>query len=252
MQLFVRTLAGEAIPVNADRSDTIYNIKTRIHGESGDPMSNHRLMFDGKELEEGRTIADYGIDKESVVQLALLPKPTRGLMQIFLEMPNGRLTLEVESSDTVDDVKKKIHVTWGIPPPSQLALVFDGRQLEDGHGLDGYGVCEGSTLHLALAGSGWMLVSVRLPIARKNPIIPLMVQSSDTVDIFKEKLQELKGITPSEQRIIFRGSQLKDGLTLAECGVVENSCLDVLLRLRGTNCPGCARSIARQQGEEVD
>ncbi|XBI24342.1 hypothetical protein VPH35_049456 [Triticum aestivum] len=231
MQLFVRTLAGEAIAVNADPSDTIYNVKTRIHSESGDPMSNHCLMFDGKELEEGRTIADYGIDKESVVQLALLPKTTRGPMQIFLKMPNGRLTLE-----------KRIHVTWGIPPPSQLALLFDGRQLEDGHGLDGYGVCEGSTLHLALRVSGWILISVRLPIARKNPIIPLMVQSSDTVDIFREKLQELKGIT----------AQLKDGVTLAECGVVENSCLDVLLRLRGTNCPGCARSIARQRGEEVD
>ena len=94
MLLFVRTLAGEAIAVNADPSDTIYNVKTRIHSESGDPMSNHCLMFDGKELEEGRTIADYGIDKESVVQLALLPKPTRGPMQIFLKMPNGRLLLD--------------------------------------------------------------------------------------------------------------------------------------------------------------
>ncbi|XP_020150626.1 polyubiquitin-like [Aegilops tauschii subsp. strangulata] len=121
-------------------------------------------------------------------------------------MSNGRLTLEVKSSDTVDNVKKRIHVTCGIPPPSQLALVFDGRQLEDGHGLDGYGVCVGSTLHLILHGSGSMLIFARLPIARKNPIIPLMVQSSDTVNIFREKLQELKGITASEQRIIFRGS----------------------------------------------
>lgn len=252
MQIFVKTLADETILVNADPSDTIYDDKTRIHGELCDPPSRQCLMSDGKEPEEGRTIADYNIEEESTVQLALRPKPPRGVMQIFLKAPNGRLSLEVESPDTVEDVKKRTHVTWGIPPPSQLALVFDGRQLEDGHGLDGYGVYVGSTLHLTLHGSGWMLISVRLPIACKDPIIPLMVQSSDTVDIFREKLQELKGITASEQRTIFRGGQLKDGLTLADCGMVENSCLDVILRLRGTNCLGCARSIARQQGEEVD
>ncbi|XP_045087228.1 polyubiquitin-like [Aegilops tauschii subsp. strangulata] len=246
MQIFVKTLADETILVNADVSDTIYNVKTRIDGELCDPRSQQCLMFDGKELEDGCTIADYNIEEDSTVQLALLPKWPPEVMQIFLKAPNIRLPIEVESADTIEDVKKRIHGTWGIPPQSQLALVFDGRQLEDGHGLDGYGVCMGSTLHLTLHGSGWMLISVRLPIACKNPIILLEICPRDTVDIFREKLQELKGITASEQRIIFRGSQLKDGLTLADCGVVKNLLLDVILRLRGTNCPGCATSIARQ------
>ncbi|XBH97314.1 hypothetical protein VPH35_127000 [Triticum aestivum] len=227
MQISVMILADETILVNTDLSDTIYDVKTRIHDELCVPRPDSASCSMARSWRKDAPIADYNIEEESTVQLALHPKPPREVMQIFLKAPNGRLSLAVKSSDTVEDVKKRINVTWGIPPQSQLALIFDGRQLEGGYGLDSYGVCVGSTLHLTLHGSGWMLISAKLPIARKNPIIPLMC-------------------------IIFRGGQLKDGLTLTDRGVVENSLLDVILRLRGTNCPSCAGGIARQQGEDVD
>lgn len=135
MQIFVKTLADETILVNADPSDTIYDDKTRIHGELCDPPSRQCLMSDGKEPEEGRTIADYNIEEESTVQLALRPKPPRGVMQIFLKAPNGRLSLEVESPDTVEDVKKRIDQEE------------EDRERKKNRGREVHEVCDGPRSH---------------------------------------------------------------------------------------------------------
>ena len=135
-------------------------------------------------------------------------------MKIFVQIIKGKnITLDVEPSDSILNIKEKIQDKEGIPT-SEQKLFFNGILLEDHKALSYYYVKKESTLHLITLSIDFSNIIFVKKV--DGSAFTLMVELSDTIKSIKEKIEEKEGIPQNLQKLFYNGLPLViDNTTLA-------------------------------------
>ncbi|KAL5722886.1 hypothetical protein ACHQM5_006346 [Ranunculus cassubicifolius] len=262
MQIFIRTLEGRTRSLNVLRSDSIASLKERIKAKEWIPKNrqNLNLIFCGKVLDDDRSLEEYGIEKESNLQVALIISCCITEVPVFVKTLTGKeIKFNLLPSSTIGSLKAKIEDMEKLPkeqqklkfnsellanerslayygivllesivsiPSHQQRLLFSERVMEDDKALLHYNVQNASAIRM-------ILVTMFFVETSSGKRIEMVMESSNSISVVKRKIQETEFVPPYKQRLSFCGLQLEDSRTLAHYKIERGSTLKLDIQCNG-------------------
>ena len=145
--IHVKFSTGKIITFQVNSSDTVAEVKEKINQQENISRNFRRnLLFNSNQLEDDRKIRDYGIQNGSILEIKLVIGEK---MQIKVKTEETAFVLDVQSSDTIQEINKKIQDKKGVQP-AQLILIFAGKTLEADRTLKDYNIQNNSEVNLHL------------------------------------------------------------------------------------------------------
>ena len=217
IMIYIKGLKDNNIILKVQPSDTINSLKQKIKDKENISPDKYSVIFNEKELNDNKALKDYNIQKESVLKLAL-----REPISILVKSLNGEnIPFEVQLSDLVEDVKKKIKEKEGIPQEKNILILFNGVKLENENILSDYNIQKGSILELKPC--------IKILIKKKfiENIIPLEVIPSDTIEDIKKIIESIEGYNVENQILYLDKKELDDKNTLNYYNIKNETTLEL-------------------------
>ncbi|KAF2429900.1 Polyubiqutin 1 [Tothia fuscella] len=247
MQIFVKTLCAKFMEFRPESCTTIGELKCLIQDIEGIPADNQRLYWSRIILQDEKTLAEYNIPREAVLNIVL---QLRGYGAIY---GTNSMILDVKPSDTINAVKTTIKEAGGLDTEKQR-LEYEEQVLEDERTLADYSIQKNAhILSHDLDRPINIDVSMQVFVKTLNgTTVTAEIKPSDTILTLKECIHALNGMPIDQQRMVFAGVEVENDRTFADYGIAKESTFHLVIRLRGCDCGCSSRSLGNDGKFDLD
>jgi ubiquitin C len=204
MEIYVQDPKGKKYTLTVEPTDTIDQVKDKLERQEGIPKSRQRLTFEGKPCEDNKNLKNHGIKHKSVLNL----EP----MIVYVKTPKGKkLTFQVEPTDTIQEIKRKVNQSEGIPIDDQRLLfgtkpLTDDRATLEKEGIKHKDTIDMEPMHIIV--KDWNGKTFNVPC-----------EPEDTIDSIKNKIEKKEGHPKKNQILTFGPTFLDDPKKLKDYGI---------------------------------
>jgi len=189
------------------------------------PLEMFDFEYQGNILEEEKTLNDYVTPSEAEFTIKLKGENTL-LVKLVSEVKKYQVCLL--KTQSIKDLKKILNTSFRLEE-SKVQIFYNGPEIIDDVTFDTFNI-QGDRIEMNFVANTIYTLEVKTLTGKT---IEISIDITSTVEALKVAVQKVEGIPVDQQRMIYCGKQLEDGRPLIDYGIVDKSCLHLVLRLRG-------------------